>query len=72
MKRATHMSKISYLTEWFVEKRGLANGVIFAGTALGGLILPFILDVLLEHYGIASTLRALVRVSLTRYLYLLK
>ena len=60
LERFTQPRQISYLTEWFFEKRGLANGVIFAGTALGGLILPFILDALLENFGIASTLRVLV------------
>lgn len=49
----------SYLQEWFVERRGFANGVCFAGTAAGGLVLPFILQVLLENYGASTTLQAL-------------
>ncbi|KDQ58232.1 hypothetical protein JAAARDRAFT_129670, partial [Jaapia argillacea MUCL 33604] len=48
---------ISYMSEWFVRRRGLANGVLFAGTAAGGLVLPFILPPLLSAYGIFSTLR---------------
>jgi len=48
-----------YMSEWFVARRGLANGVISAGTATGGLILPLILPGLLEKYGVQSTLRIL-------------
>jgi MCP family monocarboxylic acid transporter-like MFS transporter 10 len=47
------------MSEWFVARRGLANGVISAGTATGGLILPLILPPLLERYGAPSTLRIL-------------
>ncbi|GAA6047868.1 hypothetical protein JCM3770_004682 [Rhodotorula araucariae] len=54
-----YYSTFYYLQEWFVERRGFANGVCFAGTAAGGLVLPFILNVLLEKYGAATTLQAL-------------
>ncbi|KAK0462090.1 MFS general substrate transporter [Desarmillaria tabescens] len=50
---------ISYMSEWFVTRRGLANSVIFAGTATGGLILPLILPELISRYGTAKTLRIL-------------
>lgn len=56
----TDYSTFYFLQEWFVERRGFANGVCFAGTAAGGLVLPFILNALLERYGAALTLRALV------------
>jgi len=51
---------VSLLSEWFVARRGLANGVVFAGTAIGGLIIPFLLEFLLSRYGAPITLRALV------------
>ncbi|GAA5834570.1 hypothetical protein JCM9279_004356 [Rhodotorula babjevae] len=54
-----YYSTFFYLQEWFVERRGFANGVCFAGTAAAGLVLPFILQVLLEKYGAATTLQAL-------------
>ncbi|KAJ8296759.1 MFS transporter asaE [Rhodotorula toruloides] len=54
-----YYSTFYFLQEWFVERRGFANGVCFAGTAAGGLVLPFILNALLERYGAALTLRAL-------------
>jgi len=56
-----YYSTFYYLQEWFVERRGFANGVCFAGTAAGGLVLPFILQALLERYGAETTLQALVR-----------
>lgn len=48
-----------YMSEWFVARRGLANGVISAGTATGGLILPLILPSILERFGTSAALRIL-------------
>uniref|UniRef100_A0A0W0G9P2 Putative monocarboxylate transporter 2 n=1 Tax=Moniliophthora roreri TaxID=221103 RepID=A0A0W0G9P2_MONRR len=50
---------ISYMSEWFVRRRGLANGVIFAGTAAGGLVLPLILPLLISSQGPSRALRIL-------------
>ncbi|KZT28398.1 MFS general substrate transporter [Neolentinus lepideus HHB14362 ss-1] len=50
---------ISYLSEWFVARRGLANGIMFAGTGAGGLLLPIILPPLLNEFGAQTTLRIL-------------
>ncbi|ESK86378.1 hypothetical protein Moror_4992 [Moniliophthora roreri MCA 2997] len=50
---------ISYMSEWFVRRRGLANGVIFAGTAAGGLVLPLILPLLISSQGPSRALRTL-------------
>ncbi|KAJ7606026.1 MFS general substrate transporter [Roridomyces roridus] len=50
---------ISYMSEWFVARRGIANGILFAGTAVGGLLLPLILPPLISRYGSSSTLRIL-------------
>ncbi|KAG7007423.1 hypothetical protein G7Y79_00010g029240 [Physcia stellaris] len=48
---------VSMLNEWFVEKRGLAFGIMCAATGLSGTGLPFILAALLDKYGYATTLR---------------
>ncbi|KZS92900.1 MFS general substrate transporter [Sistotremastrum niveocremeum HHB9708] len=48
---------ISFLSEWFVQRRGLANGIVFAGTAAGAVFLPFVIPHLISRYGIAATLR---------------
>ncbi|EKM49544.1 uncharacterized protein PHACADRAFT_106372 [Phanerochaete carnosa HHB-10118-sp] len=46
-----------YLSDWFAERRGLALGVIDAGTACGGLLLPLILPPLLNRFGSTKVLR---------------
>ncbi|GAA6064425.1 hypothetical protein JCM10212_001200 [Sporobolomyces blumeae] len=48
---------VSYLSEWFVDKRGLASGLIFSGTGLGGLAFPFLISKLLDRYGFAGMSR---------------
>lgn len=50
---------IYYTSEWFVARRGFANGVIFAGTAAGGLFFPLVLPRLLDRFGTSTTLRIL-------------
>lgn len=50
---------VAYLPEWFIDRRGLANGVAFAGTAAGGLIIPLVLPHLISAYGTAKSLRIL-------------
>ncbi|KAK0120033.1 hypothetical protein ONS95_011447 [Cadophora gregata] len=46
-----------YLDEWFVEKKGLAFGVMWAGVCASGLVFPFALKALLDEWGFANTLR---------------
>ncbi|KAK7022118.1 major facilitator superfamily domain-containing protein [Favolaschia claudopus] len=50
---------LSFMSEWFVLRRGLANGILFAGTAVGGIILPLTMTPLIATYGLSSTLRIL-------------
>ncbi|KAJ7125762.1 major facilitator superfamily domain-containing protein [Mycena crocata] len=50
---------ISFLSEWFVVRRGTANGILFAGTGAGGLLLPLVLPRLMSAYGLPITLRIL-------------
>ncbi|THH11142.1 hypothetical protein EW145_g842 [Phellinidium pouzarii] len=56
---------MSYMSEWFVRRRGLANGIMFAGTAVGRLILPVILPRLVNSFGPSKTLRILSLVVLS-------
>jgi MFS family permease len=56
---------ISYMSEWFVAKRGLANGILFAGTASGGAVLPLVLPPLIKAHGTSKTLRILSLVSVS-------
>ncbi|KAJ7022772.1 MFS general substrate transporter [Mycena alexandri] len=53
------LSCISNMSEWFVARRGLANGILFAGTATGGVLLPLVLPRLISKYGSSKTLRIL-------------
>ncbi|VDB91913.1 unnamed protein product [Peniophora sp. CBMAI 1063] len=55
----TYQPTISYMSEWFVERRGMANGIMFAGASLGGLFLPLILPPLVKSHGSPATLRYL-------------
>ncbi|KAI0659207.1 MFS general substrate transporter [Cubamyces menziesii] len=45
------------LPQWFSERRGLAGGIIFAGTGVGGFVFPFLLNALLNNVGLRWTLR---------------
>lgn len=39
------------VTSYFVRLRGLANGLCISGSAIGSIILPPVLRLLLEAYG---------------------
>ncbi|KAK7751431.1 hypothetical protein SLS62_006687 [Diatrype stigma] len=49
----------STTAQYFSRKRGLANGVVFAGGGLGGAILSLALDPLIRNAGPAWTFRVL-------------
>ncbi|SJK97120.1 related to monocarboxylate transporter [Armillaria ostoyae] len=49
----------TYLFEWFSDKKGLANGLIFSGTGVGGVVMPIIIEALLNKYGRKVTMLAL-------------
>ena len=54
---------LSMVNEWFVQKRGLAYGILCCATGINGIVMPFIIEVLLKKYGYQTTLRA-VAISL--------
>ncbi|WOO83125.1 MFS transporter asaE [Vanrija pseudolonga] len=45
--------------EWFQARRGLASGVVFAGTGAGGAAFPYIVTSLLGRFGYRTTMLAL-------------
>lgn len=49
---------ILYLDEWFVKRKGFAFGVMWAGTGVSGIVVPFIMAWGLEAYGFRTMLRA--------------
>ncbi|EKG19881.1 Major facilitator superfamily [Macrophomina phaseolina MS6] len=48
---------ILYMDEWFVKRKGFAFGIMWAGTGLSGVILPIVMQWLLDKWGFATTLR---------------
>jgi MFS family permease len=45
------------IDEWFMERKGLAFGISWAGTGIGGAVTPFLLRALLDGKGHRVTLR---------------
>ncbi|KAL3454626.1 major facilitator superfamily domain-containing protein [Aspergillus insuetus] len=45
--------------QYFKAKRGIANGIVYAGGGLGGAVISFIADALVQNTGIAWTFRTL-------------
>ncbi|KAE9365612.1 MFS general substrate transporter [Stipitochalara longipes BDJ] len=46
-----------FIDEWFIQRKGLAYGVLWAGTSTAGVIVPLLLNVFLGKYGFRTTLR---------------
>ena len=59
---------VFYLDEWFIVRKGLAFGILWAGTGIAGMVVPVVLEWSLGKYGFRTTLRmwAVVVVSRTR------
>ncbi|CAI9638160.1 unnamed protein product [Alternaria burnsii] len=53
----TYSPCILYMDEWFDKRKGLAYGIMWAGTGLAGVILPLVMDWMLHKYGFRTTLR---------------
>jgi MFS family permease len=49
---------IMFMDEWFVKKIGLAYGIMWAGTGLAGIVVPILLQWILDAYGYKTALRA--------------
>jgi MFS family permease len=46
-----------FADQWFDKRKGLAFGIIGSGAGFGGLILPLIINALLENVGFSNTMR---------------
>lgn len=51
--------------EWFAKKRGLATGILFAGTGVGGAIFPIVMQTLLDNFSYKAASISLVRYTVT-------
>ncbi|KAK2744377.1 hypothetical protein FQN57_004272 [Myotisia sp. PD_48] len=49
---------ILYVDEWFIRRKGLAFGVMWAGTGFSGVTFPFLMSWLLNRYSLQVTLLA--------------
>jgi MFS family permease len=49
---------ILFLDEWFIRRKGMAFGIMWGGTGMSGVIIPFIMNWGLNKYGFATMLRA--------------
>jgi MFS family permease len=49
---------IIFLDEWFITRKGLAYGIMWAGTGVSGAAVPIIMTWGLEKYGFRTMLRA--------------
>lgn len=56
---ALYLPCATLLYEWFQVRRGLANGILFSGTGIGGTVFPFIVSALLKRFGHRATMVSL-------------
>lgn len=54
----TYAPTVLYLDEWFVRRKGLAFGIMWAGTGTAGVVVPFVMSAALKAWGPNVTLRA--------------
>lgn len=47
-----------YLDEWFIRRKGLSMGTMWAGKSVAGVVLPFVAQTSLSRFGMRNTLRA--------------
>jgi len=69
------MPTLALMNQWFDKRRGLSLGIMSAGTGIGGLVMPIILEMLLHHFGFEKTLRVwglVTLIILTPSLYFLR
>jgi MFS family permease len=52
-----YLPLLKLVDEWFVVRKGMAYGVMWAGTGAAGVIVPFLLEWLLDTYGFRTALR---------------
>ncbi|PYH42269.1 putative MFS monocarboxylate transporter [Aspergillus saccharolyticus JOP 1030-1] len=60
-----YMVAVTIAPPWFTQHRGLAMGIILAGTGVGGLVWAPALTASVEHLGFRNTLRLTGAVSFT-------
>jgi MFS family permease len=46
---------LTTIARWFIRKRGIVTGIVKVGTGAGQMVIPFLVSVLIIHYGWRST-----------------
>ncbi len=59
-----YITLFSTVPRWFIEKKGLAIGIVFAGAGVGSLILTPLLQYYIKHYGWRTSFVILSIISL--------
>jgi MFS family permease len=49
---------VSMVNEWWVLRRGMAFGIISSASGASGVVMPFVIEALLNRYGYQITMRA--------------
>lgn len=47
-----------YMDQWFITKKGLALGIMWAAKSITGVALPFVANACLNKFGSSTTFRA--------------
>lgn len=42
---------LAVVAHWFERRRGMASGIAFVGSSVGGILFPLVLKATLERYG---------------------
>ncbi|KAF2422185.1 MFS general substrate transporter [Tothia fuscella] len=50
---------LSFVNEFWIERRGMAYGLLCSASGVSGVVMPFILSKMLNRYGYPMTLRAI-------------
>ncbi|WVQ83811.1 hypothetical protein IAT38_005955 [Cryptococcus sp. DSM 104549] len=59
LSAAYYLPCATLIYEWFFTRRGLATGIMFAGTGVGGTVFPFIMSGLLSAFGYKAAMISL-------------
>lgn len=57
-----YVPAVSAVQRWFVRRRGLASGIAVTGIGVGTLVIPIVVDIMLEHSGWRDALFVLAAV----------
>lgn len=59
MSGSVYLPCATNLFEWWKARRGMATGIMYAGTGLGGCVFPFVVTALLRAFGYRTTMVSL-------------